>query len=114
MLKCICSCLSSGPFVWLLQRISAVLMLLYFLPILGYWLFCPNLGYMWWSEFLSSDLMLALLLTNLIMFFLHAMIGIWTVLTDYVQHKMLRNSLLLGAFGYMAFAIGLAVVTIII
>lgn len=114
MLKCLCSCLCSGPAVWVMQRVSAVLMLLYFAPILGYWLLCPNLGYMWWSAFLSSNIMLGLLLLNLVMFLLHAMIGFWTVFTDYISNKVLRNVLLLGVFGYLALIIGLAVVTIII
>lgn len=114
MLKCICACLKRGAAHWLLQRISAVAMLLYFLPILGYWLICPDLGYMWWSGFLSSNLMLGLFLVNLLMFFLHALIGMWTVFTDYIPNQSLHNLLLLGVVGYMALCLGLAVMIIVI
>ena len=89
-------------------------MLLYFTPILAFWLVCPNLGYMWWSAFLSSNLMLGLLIINMAMFFLHAFIGIWTVLTDYVNCQMLRNLLLLGFIGYMLACFAWALVAIIL
>jgi succinate dehydrogenase / fumarate reductase membrane anchor subunit len=103
-----------GATLWLLQRISAIFMLAYFFPMLAIWLTCPNLGYIWWSGYLSSDLMLALLLINLLMFFLHAIIGIWTVLTDYVPNLLLRNLLLLGCAGYTAACLGWAVFVIIL
>lgn len=114
MLKCICACLQKGSTHWLLQRLSAVFMIVYFVPILAYWLICPDLGYMWWSAYLSSDIMLALLLVNLLMFFVHAIIGFWTVATDYIGNKCLRTLLVLGVAGYMALLLGLTVVTIII
>ena len=94
MVKCFCSWLCRGSVIWVIQRVSALVMIFYFSPILYFWLSCPNLGYMWWSEFLTSNFMLFALFINIVMFFLHAFIGIWTVLTDYVQHKLFRNLLL--------------------
>lgn len=88
---------------WVVQRLSAVYMAVYFITLIA-WLVChPGLSYAeWHSLFGMTGMKVAtmLLLTALL---LHAWVGIWTIFTDYVKCAVLRavlNSLvwlMLGA-----------------
>ena len=75
---------------WLLQRVSAVVLLLYFL-VLGFF-FCSHkpLTYGTLQAFFYQDWVRVFSLLALLSVLLHAWIGIWTVLTDYVKCSCLR------------------------
>lgn len=77
---------------WLLQRISAVYLAVYFITLFFYLLMHHPLSFtVWQTVFHTPWVQIA---TGIAMLFvsLHAWIGIWTVTTDYLKCTVLRLS----------------------
>lgn len=78
---------------WLIQRISAIVMLSYMLFILSYLLLgklMQDLHYeSWHLLFLNPTMRLASLIA-LISLVMHTWVGLWTVSTDYIKSVILR------------------------
>ena len=70
---------------WLMQRVSAVVMALYVLFMLGWLLLHPGLGYDTWTELFSSSLMRTFTLLALLALYAHAWVGVRDVVMDYVR-----------------------------
>lgn len=70
---------------WLIQRISAVIIGLYVLCLLGYFLACGPVSYLAWHSFMHSLPMQVFTLLMLIAVAAHAWIGLWTITTDYIK-----------------------------
>lgn len=93
----------TGPSNWIIQRITAIVMAVYLLFIVGYLMTNPALTYDQWSELnsLLSMRVFTLLTVSAVAF--HAWIGMRCVLTDYITVRLigpkangLRNTLQLG------------------
>ena len=81
----------SGLYDWLMQRISAVILLGYFLFVA-----CVLIGgvdYAAWKALYSQTWMRIFSLLALLSLGVHAWVGIWGVLTDYLTER------LMGQFG---------------
>lgn len=78
---------------WLIQRFSALFLMSYTLFMLGYFLSHRGLDYATWHQLFECQLVQLGTLLALFMILLHAWVGIWTVLTDYVQCTVLRLTL---------------------
>ena len=81
----------SGLKDWLLQRISAVMIFFYFIFFVGFFINHPALTTQDWTGLFAHLWMKVASLFVLIMILIHAWIGIWTVLTDYVHCSGLRG-----------------------
>ena len=78
--------MNDGLSGWIWQRVSAVFLLFYILPILGFWFFSSDLyNFEIWHRFLLSSVMKILGFFAAISLGVHACIGLWTVATDYIQ-----------------------------
>jgi len=75
---------------WLIQRISAALMALYSVALVGYLLLQPRLDYDIWIALFSSLPMRTFTLLFLLSLFYHAWIGVRDVVMDYVKPAGLR------------------------
>ncbi len=75
---------------WLAQRFSSLIIAIYFLVLLGFFLFHPKLDYITLRYFFSATWMQVFSLTALLSLFLHAWVGIWTVITDYINLIAMR------------------------
>jgi succinate dehydrogenase / fumarate reductase membrane anchor subunit len=75
---------------WLVQRFSSIVIALYFFVLLGFFLFHPDVDYQSLRHFFTAIWMQVFTLTTLFCLFLHAWVGIWTVITDYVKPVILR------------------------
>jgi succinate dehydrogenase / fumarate reductase, membrane anchor subunit len=75
---------------WLAQRITAVLMALYSLWIVGYLLMQPALNYNTWTLIFSSDTVRTFSLLFLLSIFYHAWIGVRDIVMDYVKPASIR------------------------
>ncbi len=77
----------SGLYDWLMQRVTAVVLLGYFLFIgvvlLG------GVDYVEWKALFSQTWMRIFSLLALISLGIHAWVGLWSVLTDYVTPRMM-------------------------
>lgn len=78
---------------WLAQRLSAVVLFFYTIAIGWFFITHPKVTYAGWYAFFMNPIMKIATLVALLCIVLHAWIGIWTVLTDYV-HKVFIRSLL--------------------
>ena len=80
----------SGLYDWLMQRISAVILLAYFLFVA-----CVLLGgvdYVSWKALYSQTWVRIFSLKALLSLGVHAWVGLWSVLTDYVTERMMGTA----------------------
>ncbi|TXL67236.1 succinate dehydrogenase, hydrophobic membrane anchor protein [Zeimonas arvi] len=94
---------------WLAQRITAVILVLYTLVLLG-WLFAlPELSYGSWAGMFASTWMKVLTLLALVSLVWHAWVGVRDIFMDYIKPTGLRLSLLIATIvalvGYAIWAI---------
>ncbi len=96
----------SGVHDYILLRASAIILLAYFLYLVGF-ISSADISYTVWIGFFSLTLTKVFTLFALIAILVHAWIGIWQVLTDYVKNTLLRGflqfSLTSVAFIYVLF-----------
>ncbi|WP_339847938.1 succinate dehydrogenase, hydrophobic membrane anchor protein [uncultured Halopseudomonas sp.] len=74
----------SGLYDWMAQRVSAVVLALYTLFLLGYVVFNPGLGYEEWRALFNQNWMRIFSLLTLVALSAHAWVGLWTISTDYL------------------------------
>jgi succinate dehydrogenase / fumarate reductase membrane anchor subunit len=79
----------NGLQTWLLQRITAVVIGLYLILILGFW-FTHDVDFYAWKDFIQSVYGKPCALITLISILIHAWIGVWTVTTDYIKIFSIR------------------------
>jgi succinate dehydrogenase / fumarate reductase membrane anchor subunit len=75
---------------WLIQRVSAVLMIVYTLAIAGYLLLQPVVDYNIWTLLFSSNMVRSFTLLFLLGVFYHAWIGVRDIVMDYVKPAAVR------------------------
>ena len=75
---------------WLIQRITAVVMVVYILALGGYLLWQPDLNYDVWTALFSSLPVRTFTLLFLMSLFYHAWIGVRDVVMDYIRLAGLR------------------------
>lgn len=109
MVKSITSLTGSGLKDWYLQRISAIVLTVYLFFLLGFVCSQSSLTYQSWSSLFAESWMKYFTLLAMLSLIVHAWIGIWTVLTDYVKVNTLRALLqlvfVLGFFTYLVWTI---------
>lgn len=79
----------SGLYDWLVQRISGVILLLYFLCVGSYIGLNPDMTHAQWQAFFSHTSMQVFSVAAILSIALHAWIGLWCVLTDYLTVRMI-------------------------
>ena len=78
---------------WLVQRFTAIIIGIYFILLSVYFLCHPNLDYVSFKYFFTSTWMKIFTLLTLFSLLLHAWVGIWTVITDYIKSIIIRLTL---------------------
>ena len=82
----------SGSRDWYIQRISAVVLAVYTVVILG-WLLCNSApSYEQWYGFMMTVPMKTLSVLAVLSLVVHAWIGMWQVFTDYVTTRQMGPS----------------------
>lgn len=79
----------SGLSDWLLQRTTAIVMAAYVVFVTFYLLTNPDLQYDQWLALNSHICMKVLNILTVLSIAIHAWIGLWAVLTDYVTVRLL-------------------------
>ncbi len=90
MVKSVLTFGQNGLSDWLWQRVSAVILALYTIFLLGYILCHPGLDFAVWQTLYAHPAMRLFTLFALLSLLIHSWIGIWTVLTDYIKYVYLR------------------------
>lgn len=75
---------------WLIQRVTAVLMVVYVLALLAYCLLQPSMDYDSWTLLFSNNVVRTFTLLFLLSLFYHAWIGVRDVVMDYVKPAFVR------------------------
>ena len=77
----------SGLSDWLMQRVSAVILLAYFVYIGA--VLIGGVDYAGWKELFSQTWMRIFSLLALLSLGIHAWVGLWCVLTDYITERLM-------------------------
>ncbi len=80
----------SGLYDWMIQRVSAVVLLGYTIFMMGYLLFNADMDYQQWSTLFNGTAMRIFTLLALLSLAAHAWIGLWSVTTDYIKPTGIR------------------------
>lgn len=75
---------------WLIQRLTAIFLAAYVIFLFVYFILHPNPSFTEWSQLFSSIWMQISTSIILLSLIVHAWIGIWTVITDYIKPVSLR------------------------
>jgi succinate dehydrogenase / fumarate reductase, membrane anchor subunit len=89
MVRSITSLGRSGLSDWLVQRVSAVILGIYFVGLLAWMLLTPEVSYAAWQTLFSATWMRIASLAALLALCAHAWIGMWTVATDYFTDDLM-------------------------
>jgi succinate dehydrogenase / fumarate reductase membrane anchor subunit len=79
----------SGLYDWVIQRLSAVIILLYVLCHAAIVIGTPEMTYSEWRGLFANTTMRIFSLVTLLALCAHAWVGIWTIATDYLTTRML-------------------------
>jgi len=82
----------SGVFDWLVQRISAVVLLGWFVFVGIYLASHPALTFEQWTNLFNMTGMRIFTLTAIVALCAHAWVGMWTISTDYLTSTMLGKA----------------------
>ena len=77
----------SGLYDWLMQRVTAVILLAYFL-LLG-WVLIGGIDYASWKALYSQTWMRVFSLLALLSLGMHAWVGLWAVFSDYLTERLM-------------------------
>ena len=83
----------SGVSDWLIQRVSAVIILFYTLFLAAFYLSHAPIDFTLWHGLFAHTGMRLFSLLALLSLLAHAWIGMWGVLTDYVKCAYLRGTI---------------------
>ncbi len=92
MVKHISTLGRNGVHDFLLIRASAIILTLYTIYLVGFCAF-NEITYMSWSAFFGGTLTKVFTMLALVCVLVHAWIGLWQVLTDYIKHILVRGVL---------------------
>jgi succinate dehydrogenase / fumarate reductase membrane anchor subunit len=82
----------SGSRDWIIQRISAVVLAVYSVVLLGFFLTHGDVTFVEWSSFMTSLPMRLFSLVAVLALAGHALVGMLTVFTDYITTGKLGSS----------------------
>ncbi|PTQ86953.1 succinate dehydrogenase, hydrophobic membrane anchor protein [Agitococcus lubricus] len=97
----------SGTSDWLIQRVSAVILAVYFVVVLGWLLLAGEVTYSAWHDFMTCTIMRIFSLSALLSLAGHSWVGLWTVTTDYMTTRQMGAS---ANFLRLIAQIGMAIV----
>lgn len=100
---------SNGLQNWLIQRISAVWMSAIIVYYMYFFITHPELNFSHWHDLFSHPVMKIATVITVLSLAMHAWIGMWTVLTDYVQKACIRlfisSVIVFALLGYVVWTI---------
>lgn len=80
----------SGLYDWMIQRVTAIILMLYTIFMIGYLLMSPAQDYEQWKALFDNTAMRIFSLLAILSFAAHVWIGLWSVSTDYIKATGVR------------------------
>ncbi|HCH01653.1 MAG TPA: succinate dehydrogenase, hydrophobic membrane anchor protein [Vibrio sp.] len=93
MVKHISSFGRNGVHDYLLIRATGIIMTLYTVYMLSFLAWGPDINYLSWQSFFSGTFTKVFTMVALLCVLIHAWIGMWQVLTDYIKPTAVRVAL---------------------
>jgi succinate dehydrogenase / fumarate reductase membrane anchor subunit len=93
MVNIVASAGRNGVHDFILLRASAIILVLYTLLIAGFFVVTPSVTFDVWQGFFACNLVKVATVLALLALLVHANIGVWQVLSDYVKPAFLRGAL---------------------
>jgi succinate dehydrogenase / fumarate reductase membrane anchor subunit len=84
-----------GLTLWMLQRVTAICMALYATLIYSHFFTAP-LTYLYFKDFFNTPFQGAIFVFTVTAISIHAVIGVWTIATDYLKCRCIRYTFLSG------------------
>lgn len=78
---------------WLIQRLSALILLVFILWMLGLFVFSSQFSYDVWHGYFSHIAMKTFTFVALLALLGHIWVGLWTIITDYIKSVYLQLTL---------------------
>jgi succinate dehydrogenase / fumarate reductase, membrane anchor subunit len=98
MVKSVTGLTGSGVKDFIIQRLTAYILFFYLVWLVVYCAMHAPMDYTAWHQLFSLRSVKALTLLSMFSLILHAWVGVWTVLTDYIHCAWIRGSLMLATF----------------
>lgn len=95
----------SGLSDWVIQRVTAVILAVYTLVVVGYLLFSGEVSFAQWRQLFDQTWMQIFTVLAVISTCAHAWIGMWTIGTDYIQDHYFGGRSAIIRFLYQVFCI---------
>ncbi len=96
---------------WLIQRISAVILGLYTLFLVGFLMLHSPLQYLDWHNLFANGFMRVFTFLAMLSLLYHTWIGMWTIFTDYIKPPVLRFGIqilvIIALIGYLVWGISI-------
>lgn len=83
----------NGVHDFILTRVTAIIMALYCFYLVGFFALTPQMTYPIWLGFWENTCNKVFTMLTLVCVLVHAWIGLWQVLTDYIKPILLRGLL---------------------
>ncbi len=93
MVSIVASAGRNGVHDFILLRASAIILVLYAILLAGFFIVTPDVTYTAWQSFFASMSVKIATLLALASLLVHAKIGVWQVLSDYIKPAFLRGAL---------------------
>ena len=93
MVNVVASVGRNGVHDFILLRASAIILALYTLLLAGFFVATPSVTYELWQGFFAGMTVKVATIMALLALLVHAQIGIWQVLSDYVKPAFFRGAL---------------------
>ncbi|MEI6895200.1 MAG: succinate dehydrogenase, hydrophobic membrane anchor protein [Colwellia sp.] len=93
MVNVVASVGRNGVHDFILLRASAIILALYTLLLAGFFLITPSVTYELWQAFFACMLVKVSTIVALLALLIHAQIGVWQVLSDYIKPAFIRGVL---------------------
>lgn len=81
----------SGLSDWMIQRVSAVILAVYSVCVLGFVLFNPEMSFEQWQGFMGSTYMKVFSFLAIVALAGHGWVGMWTISTDYLTERQMGS-----------------------
>ncbi len=93
MVSVVASVGRNGVHDFILLRASAIILVLYTLLLAGFFIVTPSVTYGVWQDFFACMSVKVATMLALLALLVHAKIGVWQVLSDYIKPAFLRGAL---------------------
>jgi succinate dehydrogenase / fumarate reductase membrane anchor subunit len=109
MVEKVTSLTGSGMRDWLVQRVTALLLAVYTLFLVGYLMLHSPLEYANWHALFTCTWMRVFTFLALLSVVYHTWVGMWTIFTDYVKCSCIRLALqiltVLALLGFLVWGV---------